>query len=32
MTSRYASSQDGEGKRAPSILHRKARSTYPDGD
>jgi len=32
MTSRYASSQDGEGKRAPSVLHRKVRSTYPDGD
>ena len=32
ITSRYTSSQDGEGKRAPSVLHRKARSTYPDGD
>jgi len=32
ITSRYASSQDGEGKRAPSVSHRKVRSTYPDGD
>jgi len=33
IKSRYASSrQDGEGKRAPSVSHRKVRSTYPDGD
>ena len=33
ITSRYASSrQDGEGKRAPSVSHRKVRSTYPDGE
>jgi len=33
ITSRYASSrQDGEGKRAPSVSHRKVRSIYPDGD
>src|ERR1700738_2071233 len=33
ITSRYASShQDAEGKRAPSVSHRKVRSTYPDGN
>jgi len=33
ITSRYANgNQDGEGKRAPSVSHRKVRSTYPDGD
>jgi host factor-I protein len=32
ITSRYPSSQDGEGERAPSVSHRKIRSTYRDGD
>jgi host factor-I protein len=30
ITSRYASSQDGEGERAPSVSHRKIRSIRPD--
>jgi host factor-I protein len=32
ITSRYASSQDGEGERAPSVSHRKIRSIRPDGE
>jgi host factor-I protein len=33
ITSRYASSrQDGEGKRAPGVSHRKVRSIRPNGE
>jgi host factor-I protein len=32
ITSRYASSQDGEGERAPRVSHRKIRSILPDGE
>ena len=32
ITSRYTSSQDGEGERTPSVSHRKVRSIRPDGE
>jgi host factor-I protein len=32
ITSRYASSRDGKGERAPSVSHREIRSIRPDGE